>query len=149
MSTWWCACAPNVTESLPVGIELDLSPASFGLLVDLFAGVGTPDQRLADPAGMAAQAHFAPLPVTGLDGADDTRLDHRNHAGILGGALHEIDAHILAALPRRDDRRALARQQSLLTQPSEPSASRTRRQVSYSCTISIGSPALVYIQSTE
>ena len=36
-----------------------------------------------------------------------------------------------------------------LIQPSAPSASRTRRHVSYSWMISIGRPALVYIQSTE
>ncbi len=36
-----------------------------------------------------------------------------------------------------------------LIQPSEPSASRTRRQLSYSWMISIGRPGFRYIQSTE
>ncbi len=34
------------------------------------------------------------------------------------------------------------------TQPSVPSASRTLRQLSYSCMISIGVPAFRYIQAT-
>src|SRR5690606_906479 len=83
------------------------------ILVGL-ARIGAPDLRLAEPAPVAVELHLAPLAVAGADGADDAGLKPGDDArgGVGSGAQQELG--LLAALPRRGDGGAPARQQRLV-----------------------------------
>src|SRR5690606_36129085 len=83
-------------------------PVRQRLILDQFARIGAPDKRLADPAGMAGEAHLAPLPVAAANSADDAGLNDRERARIDVGVGKQLDPGLLVLLPWRGDRRAAA-----------------------------------------